>query len=347
MDVLVVGAGQAGLGVAYRLTRTPGRRVLVLDRSPVGQSWLDRWDSLRLFTPRAFSGLPGLRFPAGPGRCPTRTEMAAYLRRYARRFALPVRTGVQVRHLARDAQGFTATTSVGTVRATDVVVAAGPFTCPYVPPAAGDLASDVVQLHSRDYRRPADLPPGEVLVVGGGNSAAQLAVELSRTHAVTVVSSREPWYLPESLLGVSIYWWTWVTGVLHASSCAPVSRYVQRRGDSIVGTALQELVERGTVRLLTSRVSAAEGRRVVLADGTRVPVSSVLWCTGFRPDTSWIDVPGATGPDGTPLHERGAPVVPGLHWVGLPWQTRLSSSIIAGVDGDARTVARRIRAGRA
>ena len=341
--MLVVGAGQAGLGVAYWLTRRPGLRVLVVDRAPVGQSWLDRWDSLVLFTPRRFSGLPGLPFPAGPTRCPTRVEMTDYLRAYARHVALPVRTGVDVRRLAREGATYCAETSAGVVRARQVVLATGPFSRPHVPALAQDLSADVVQLHSQDYRSPADVPAGDVLVVGGGNSAAQLAVELARTHRVTVAAPRPPWYLPVRLLGVDLYWWTWLTGVLDSPSGSRTSRYVRQRGDAIVGTQLRDLERTGAVRVVPHRVVAARGREVQLADGTGLPVSTVLWCTGYRPDTAWVDVPGATGPDGAPLHSAGASPVPGLHWVGLPWQTRLSSSIIYGVDRDARQTAERIR----
>ena len=344
VDVLVVGAGQAGLGAAYWLTRVPGLRVLVVDRAPVGQSWVDRWDSLVLFTPRRFSRLPGLRFPAGPTRCPTRLEMADYLRRYAAHHELPVRTGVDVQRVTRAADGFIVETSEGSLCARHVVVATGPFHRRHVPPAAAGLSPEVFQLHSYDYRSPAQVPDGEVLVVGGGNSAAQLAVELSATHAVTVAAPREPWYLPVSLLGVDLYWWSYLTGVLNAGRDARASRYVRRRGDAIVGRQLRELVRDGTVRLRPHRVVGAEARTLRLGDGSSIEVASVLWCTGFRPDTSWIDVPGAVDEAGAPVHRDGASPVDGLHWMGLPWQTRLNSSIIDGVDRDARAVAARVRA---
>ena len=342
VDVLVIGAGQSGLATAHWLQAVPGLRVLVVDRSPVGQSWRDRWDSLQLFTPRRFSSLPGLRFPSGRSRSPSRLEMADYLRRYVAHFGLPVETGLRVDRLTREGDRFTARTTAGTVHARHVVLASGPFHRPFVPAAGHDLHPDVHQLHSYDYRRPSDLPPGDVLVVGGGNSAAQLAVELEATHRVTVASPGPLWYLPADVLGLSTYWWLYVGRVLNASADAWISRYIRKRGDAVVGTELRELVRRGRVTLRPHRVVDADDHEVTLEDQTVLPVSSVLWCTGFRPDTSWIDVAGAVDRDGEPVHRAGASPVPGLHWMGLPWQTRLNSSIIDGADRDAQAVAVRV-----
>ncbi|WP_198588136.1 flavin-containing monooxygenase [Geodermatophilus chilensis] len=339
-DVLVVGAGQAGLGTAYHLHRAGVRDVLVLEAGEVGQSWLDRWDSLQLFTPRRFSALPGLRFPPGPTPTPSRDEMAGYLRDHARRWGLPVRTGTPVTRLAHDGEGFCAETPAGEVRARHVVVASGAFRRPHVPAAARDLA--VPQLHSADYRTPDDVPPGPVLVVGGGNSAAQLAVELSATHDVTVASAREPRYLPARVLGVSLFDWLLVTGVLNADRDRWVTRRARARGDAIVGRELDRLRRRGVLRVLPHRVVTGAGTRVGLSDGSTLEVASVLWCTGFGPGVDWVDVPGALDDDGAPRHDRGAAPVPGLHWMGLPFQTRLNSGLVDGVDRDARRTARRI-----
>ena len=347
VDVVVIGAGQAGLGVAYWMNRMTDLHVQVLDASPeIGRSWASRWDSLELFTPRRFSSLPGLRFPSGVGNYPSKNEMAAYLKRYATRFALPVVGGRAVRSVRRTARGFDVVTDEGLVTADQVVVATGPYDRPYVPAAASELDHAVHQLHSSQYCRPTDVPGRSVHIVGGGNSAAQLACELARTHDVTVISSRPPWFLPKNILGLSLYWWLYATGLLNADAESSVSRQVRRRGDPIIGKELRRRVHAGEIRLLPQRVTGAREDQLQLGDGTHQQVKAVLWCTGFRPDYRWIDIPDAIDAEGRPVQTGGASPVPGLHWIGLPWQTRMNSGITDGIDRDARATADRIVAGR-
>lgn len=342
VDVLIIGAGQAGLGTAYWLRRSTNLRVQVVEEHSVGSSWLRRWDSLRLFTPRRFSGLPGMGFPAGAD-FPDRREMAEYLRAYAERFALPVETGHPVRRLWKCGDVFHACTDAVEFRARHVVVATGAFSRPHLATASASLDAAVFQLHSADYCRPRQVPGGGVVVVGGANSAAQLALELSRTHEVTMISPHPPWYLPVRLLGVDLYWWLFLTGMLNARASSAISRYVRRRRDSVIGTDLRREIRAGRVRLVTGRVTGADGANLVLADSSRVPVDNVLWCTGYRPNLGWVEIPGALDEEGEPVHSVGVGAVAGLHWMGLPWQTRLNSSIIDGVDRDARATADRIR----
>lgn len=344
MDVLVIGAGQAGLGTGHHLARRTSLSFLVVDGAErIGDSWRRRWDSLVLFTPRRFSPLPGTATPRGPGEYATKDQTADYLADYAVRERLPVRLCTRVLALARDDGGFVAETTTGRIRARHVVVATGPYTAPFVPDAANGFDPSVAQMHSSSYRAPDDLPGEDVLVVGAGNTAAQLAVELAAAERrVTVAAPGGMWFLPARLLGVSVYWWFWLTGVLNSPSTSRISRMVRARGNGIIGRDLQTLVAAGKVRMLTERVAGAYGQTAVLADGTEIPADAVLWCTGYKADHQWLRVAGALDEQGRPIHDAGRSPAAGLHWVGLPWQTRLNSGIINGVDRDAREAVRRI-----
>ncbi len=344
VDVLVVGAGQAGLGTGHHLARRTASSFLIVDGADrLGDSWRRRWESLVLFTPRRFSSLPGTAMPRGRGEYASKDEAADYLADYAARERLPVRLRTRLLALTPGEDGFLAETSTGRIRARHVVVATGPYTAPYIPDAAAGLDPSVTQLHSADYRKPEDLPGQDVLVVGAGNSAAQLAVELSSAgRRVTVAAPGGMWFLPARVLGFSVYWWFWLTGTLNSPSSSRISRLVRSRGDGIIGRDLQALVAAGEVLMHTHRVVAAQRQTVTLADGTDVRTDAVLWCTGYRADHDWLRVPGALDDHGRPVHDAGRSPVPGLHWVGLPWQTRLNSGIVDGVDRDAREAVRRI-----
>ena len=345
VDVLVVGAGQAGLTLGHHL-RGSGLRVLIVDGAErIGDSWRERWESLRLFTPRPYASPPGLPLPSTVAWYPTKDDIADHLERYAARERLSVRLGTRIDRLepGGDVARFLARTADDAIAARHVVVATGPFHRPAVPGLAAGLAAGVWQRHSRDYRVPEDVPVGRVLVVGGGNSGAQIAVELvGAGREVTWSTSGTPWFLPQRLLGIDLYRWLSLTRILTADRDAAVSRLVRRRGDAIIGTEARQLIAAGALGL-RPRLTSASGREAGFADGTREPVGAVVWATGFAPDHDWIHVGGALDAAGRPVHRRGASPVAGLHWLGLPWQHRLDSSILHGFDHDARVLARVLR----
>ena len=205
LDVIVIGAGQAGLATAYSLSEQ-GARFLVIDSAlEIGQSWRARWDSLRLFTPAQYDGLPGMRFPAPDDVYPTKDMVADYLRDYAARFALPIRLGCAVSRVEQGAHGFVVHTNQEPLSARQVVIATGPFQKPVVPSQATGLSDDVAQLHSADYHRPSDVAAGPVLVIGAGNSGRQIAEELAATHEVTLAVGAESLQLPQQLLGQDLF----------------------------------------------------------------------------------------------------------------------------------------------
>ena len=344
VDVIVVGAGQAGLAIAWYLARL-GLRFQVLEASAeLGRSWRSRWDSLTLFTPTQYDALPGMPFPAPADTYPTKEPVADYLRAYADAFRLPVRLNSRVTSLSRSGDGFEVRTADETFSARRVVVATGPFQVPFVPPAAGGLDSPVTQLHSADYRNPQALPDGPVLVVGGGNSGLQIAEELSASRRVDVSIGTSPPMLPQRLAGRDLFWWLTRLGLMRVPAESRLGRRVQARGEFVIGTSRRQLKRAGVT--FRPRLVGADGRTVRFADGSTLDVGVVVWATGYRSDYSWISVPGVVR-NGRVAHRRGVTDVPGLYFLGLSWQHTRGSALLGFLDEDARHIADRIAADRA
>jgi len=344
VDVIVVGAGQAGLAIGWYLARL-GLRFLVLEASAeLGRSWRSRWDSLTLFTPAQYDALPGMPFPAPADTYPTKEPVADYLRAYADAFRLPVRLNSRVTSLGRSGDGFEVRTADETFSARRVVVATGPFQIPFVPPAAGGLDSPVTQLHSADYRNPQALPDGPVLVVGGGNSGLQIAEELSASRRVDVSIGTSPPMLPQRLAGRDLFWWLTRLGLMRVPAESRLGRRVQARGEFVIGTSRRQLKRAGVT--FRPRLVGADGRTVRFADGSTLDVGVVVWATGYRSDYSWISVPGVVR-NGRVAHRRGVTDVPGLYFLGLSWQHTRGSALLGFLDEDARHIADRIAADRA
>lgn len=344
LDTIVIGAGQAGLAAGYHL-RQAGLRFAMLDAGKVGDSWTSRWDSLRLFTPVRYNNLPGMRFPGRPYDLPNKHQVAAYFRDYVAAFALPVREQSPVAALRRQSDEFVVTLHGGeTLTARSVIIATGANQRPSIPGLASRLDPRIVQLHSSDYRRPSQLPPGRVLVVGAGNSGAQISIELAGSGRDTLLAGHDTGAVPRRLLGRDIFDWTWHTLLRMSTDSARGRKRLQARrfgGDPLVGTQTTAFAEAGVTR--TGRVVAVRDGMPLLEDGSSVGgISAVVWCTGFRPDYSWIELP-VFALDGYPRHQRGVAIdVPGLAFVGMRYQYRARSALIGGVAEDAAHVVGRI-----
>jgi putative flavoprotein involved in K+ transport len=336
LDVIVVGGSQAGLAMAWHLARHH-LRFVVLEAAPeIGHSWRSRWDSLTLFTPTQYDALPGMPFPGPPDTYPTKDPVASYLTAYAAEFNLPVRLDTRVTDLRRTADGFEARTDDGVFRARRAVVATGPFQVPFTPPAAQRLDGSVTQLHSADYRNPQALPPGPVLVVGGGNSGLQIAEELAATRQVDLsIATRAP-MLPQRLAGQDLFWWLTRLGLMRVTAESRLGRRLRARPDFIIGSSRRRLRAAG-VRFRPA-VADAEGPAVRFADGSSLDVGTVIWATGYRPDYSWIHIPGVTR-DGQVIHRCGVTGVPGLYFLGLSWQHTRGSALLGFVHDDAAYLA--------
>lgn len=339
---VVIGAGQAGLAVGHHLAAHDADFVIVSDEARVGDNWRRRWDSLRLFTPARHSGLPGMPFPAPNQHLPDKDEVAEYLERYADRFDLPIRLATRVRRISCDGARYQVSVlgSSSIIEADSLVVATGAFQQPRVPAVASQLHANLRQLHSSEYHNPFELPDGPVLVAGAGNSGAQIALELAR-HRKVWLAGRDTGHLPRRLLGRDFFEWTWPL-MRHATASTPIGRRMRarvHRGDPLIGIPERVLRQSGVERV--GKVDEVRNGLPVCA-GTVVDPAVVIWCTGFRPDYSWIDLP-VFGPDGHPRHTRGvAADAPGLYFVGLRFQHRLNSTLIGGVGDDAAYVTARV-----
>jgi putative flavoprotein involved in K+ transport len=338
-EVIVVGAGQAGLAIGYLLAQQ-GRDFVILeaDDAPAA-AWRARWDSLKLFTPVRYSSLPGLRFPGDPESYPTRDQVVDYLTDYARRFELPVEPGSRVRAIRRTDGEYLVALEDRSLVAEQVVVATGPFQEPLVPPIAERLDPDMVQLHSTAYRRPEDLPGGPVLVVGGGNTGFQIAEELSASREVHLSIGSRQTPLPQRILGRDLFWYLEATGLIRKTTASRIGRRLEGR-DTLIGSRPRALRRRHGVRL-HGRAIDAGGRSVSFSGGEKLEPRAVIWGTGFRLDHSWIDVP-VFDDEGRVVHRRGVTESPGLYFLGLSWLHTRGSALIGWVKDDAEYLAREI-----
>ncbi|QIN78600.1 SidA/IucD/PvdA family monooxygenase [Rubrobacter marinus] len=340
VDVVVVGGGQAGLALGYYLKRR-GFNFVILDGAPaVGHSWRTRFDSLRLFTPSQYNGLPGLPFPAPPDTYPTKDEVADYLESYARAFELPVRLRSRVRAVEKKSSGYLVRTDSTTYEAGQVVISTGAFHRPYVPPIAAELGPQVFQIHSSEYRNPEALPPGAALVVGAGNSGVHIARELSRSRKVYLSVGRKVPYAPQRFLGRDLNWWMHKIGVMDVSVDSRIGRWMSRTEVPLIGVKVSRFRREHGIEVL-GRTLRADGATVILEGARSFDVASVVWATGYREDYSWVDAP-VFDEAGVPVHERGVTESPGLYFLGLDWLYQCGSGHLGWVHRDAAFLAEKI-----
>jgi putative flavoprotein involved in K+ transport len=347
IETLIVGGGQAGLATAYHL-RKLGHPCLIVESAPrIGDQWRNTWDSLHLYTAARYDGLPGLPFPKGAWEFPHKDEVADYMENYALAWDLPVRTSTRVTSLeAGPAGGFVATLDSGEVITADnVVIATGPFgRTPNVPGFASELGPSVVQLHSSDYRRPAQIPPGKVLVVGASHSGTDIAYELATDHEVTLVGrdcGQIPWRIEKRFNRIGFRMIVFLFKHV-LTRRTPMGRKemdeFRQHGGPMIRVKRSDLAARGVERNL-GRVAGVRDGRPELEDGTVVDADAVIWCTGFKQAYDWIRLP-VFGEDGWPAEYRGEVAgMPGLFFCGLSFQYSVTSMFLLGTRRDAKFVA--------
>jgi putative flavoprotein involved in K+ transport len=352
-DVVVIGAGQAGLAAGYYLARA-GIDYQVLEAGRrIGDVWRNRYESLRLYSPASGDALPGLRFPMSGNGFPSGRQMGDYLEAYADHHGLAVRTDARVEGLRAAAvgggAGFEIALGDERMLAGQVIVATGAFQRPSMPDFATELDPGIRQLHAADYRRPEQLAPGPVLVVGLSHSGADLAWEAVRSGRSTILSGAAHGELPfpiDSRRGRYIAWPLMrFLGSRVLTLSTPIGRRmapkVRMGGGPLLRVRRSDLRAAG-VDLREQRTVGVKDGKPQLADGSVLQVANVIWCTGYRADYSWIDLP-ITYAQGWPEQSRGVvESVPGLYIMGVPFLYAFASMLIAGAPRDARYIVERV-----
>jgi len=344
---VVIGGGQSGLAVGYYLEQRHLSFVILDEHDRIGDAWRTRWDSLRLFTPGRYDGLPGMPFPGSPSSYPTKDETADYLEAYAREFELPFRAGVKVERLSRVGNRFEVSWGEHTLFADNVVVATGACNTPRVPAFARELDESIVQLHSKDYRNPSQIQKGAVLVVGAGNSGAEIAIELAPHHKTWLSgpdTGQEPARAgsrPDHLITPLMWFVATRLTVTTALGRKFRDHFIDPpRGIPLGRVRRKDFAPAGIERV--PRMTAVRNGCPVLENGRVLEVSNVIWCTGYAPHYDWIDLPLRTH-NGLPVHDRGiVETCPGLYFIGLLFLYSLSSALLGGVGRDARHIVEHI-----
>ncbi|MBP2160473.1 MULTISPECIES: NAD(P)/FAD-dependent oxidoreductase [Asticcacaulis] len=336
-DAVILGAGQTGLAAGYYLKTTGLTFRIVEGGKRVGDVWRNRYDSLRLFTPREFSALPGLPLAGDPKGRPDRIEFADYLETYAKTFELPIDLERKINRVKQRQDGTfeLSITNRGPILARNVVLAFGAYPGARQPPERKDLSPKIHQTDASAYRNPQQLPAGPVLIIGDGAAGRDFAAELAGTHEVHLATGRPRIQFPDPIFGKSVFWWFRLLGFFNPKSGAKLSRFPMPLPETAPSHA--ELKEKG-VRLYP-RFVKARGSQVWFEDGSSVSPRTVIWAIGHTVDTSLIDIRTAKTPEGRlSILPKGLSPVPGLYYLGRPFQSSMASALIVGAGPDAKYV---------
>jgi putative flavoprotein involved in K+ transport len=335
-DYIIVGAGQAGLAMAYQL-KLANADFLILDSAEeVGASWLKRWDSLKLFTPTEFNHLPGMPFPAIKGHYPDKHDVANYFKSYVKEFKLPVKLGEKVLKVAKSNNTFDVQCLQESYQCKQVVIASGPFHTPFIPPCHTSLSTDIKQIHSRDYRNPEQLNAGDTLVVGAGDSGFQILQEIAEHNSnrnVFFSGSTSSFTIPQELLGKTVWWWFKLFGVLSVNKYSWIGKKIKQKMQPVIGIDIKSLLSRSNVTAVGHTLDA-DANSLSCEHATLKTIKNIIWSTGFRADFSWIeDI--KLDQQGYPINFRGVGATKGMYFIGLPWMFTRGSATLGGVHKDA------------
>ncbi|MCP9198771.1 NAD(P)/FAD-dependent oxidoreductase [Gramella sp. GC03-9] len=342
-DFIVVGAAQAGLAMAYYLDQMDADYLVVDKETEIGASWLNRWDSLKLFTPSEFNNMPGMDFPAEKGHYPSRTEVADYFKAYAEKFNIPVQLETLIEHISNHEDHFVLKSPQGEMRTRNVVIATGPFHIPYTPPFSKKIAPEIFQIHSNYYKNPGQLKDGKTMVVGAGDSGFQILDEVSEETSEPVYFSgtTDVRVLPQEILGKTLWWWFTKTGFLSFSRNTWLGRRLSKTRQPVIGTDVKGILGRANVKPV-GKTKNAQDHKVVTEKMNLTDLQNIIWATGYRPNFNWIEGLELTK-DGYPKHHRGVSNIEGLYFIGLPWLHTRGSATLGGIRKDAAYLAQYIK----
>lgn len=342
INTIIIGAGQAGLATGYYLKKHNIDFLIFDDAAAIGESWLKRWDSLRLFTPARYNGLPGFSFPGNKKMFPSKDDMAAYLKEYATQFKLPVVLGTKVTAIERMHDHFEIRLADRSLTCTHVVVATGANPVPKIPMFDNQPDPRIFQLHTSAFTNPFDIPPGTVLVIGAGASGVQISIELAKSHKV-YLAGKPTFHIPDGVFKIAgrFYWW-FINHVLTVNT--PIGRKVRSKvlngGGPLINVSVDDVSAAGVTML--PRLKGFIDGMPQFENNQVIACNTIIWATGFRPDFSWIK-PDVTDGSGWPATYRGvSSLCPNLFFVGMAFQYSLASGIIGGVGRDAAYVAKEI-----
>ncbi|MBF8148829.1 NAD(P)-binding domain-containing protein [Winogradskyella sp. F6397] len=341
-DFVIIGAAQAGLSMAYFLKQKQ-KDFLIIDREDqIGASWLNRWDSLKLFTPTEFNHLVGMPFPAPKGHYPNKFEVAAYFKQYVDTFQFPIQLNTLAERIEKKNDHFIITTNQKDICCKHIIIATGPFHIPYTPEFHKKLSDSIYQVHSNYYKTPAQLQKGSTLVVGGGDSGFQILDEISKnTKETTYFSgSTDIRTLPQEILGKTLWWWFTITGFLSFSKTSWIGKKISESKQPIIGTDVKSIINRDNVETVGHTLDA-EANTIKTATKELTDIKNIIWATGYKPNFKWIENL-ELAEDGYPKHHRGISTTEGLYFIGLPWLHTRGSATLGGIKKDAKYLANKI-----